>query len=280
VRQPRQPYACPVCNCVPEKLAAILPKTSELSAQERANFREELLKHIAQHLKQIGFLSLVYLDDDADGGSQASRNVSGSADENHDWLAPGKWVEGEWISDVAETTFYWDPQFIDSMSVPRTEPPNYVEDWGRVWHSKQPNAEPYCIEQTLRQLLEFAEKWRGVEHPDTLGCLKDLASWLLREERLEEAEETYRRLYDLCVNILGYDHVDTIVSREGLTQILNLRYDRGSFEWGDTTLGLENEDEEGEVILIGSFTALISPELGILLKSLHPSVPTQDCLFF
>ena len=44
-----------------------MSKVSELSAQERADHREELLRHIAQHLKEIGFLSIADLDDDAEG---------------------------------------------------------------------------------------------------------------------------------------------------------------------------------------------------------------------
>jgi hypothetical protein len=72
VRRPRPAQSCPICNSLPEKLSAIMAKdvviTSERSTpassnQNEVSMRAELLRHIAQHLKAIGLMSITYLED-------------------------------------------------------------------------------------------------------------------------------------------------------------------------------------------------------------------------
>ena len=227
VRQPRQIYLCPVCNCIPEKIEVIISKAPESLTQERRDLREELLNHVKQHLIQIGFLTIAYLDDEAVGDSEASRNVSGRADENHDWVRRAKWVEGTWIFDDAGLSTYWDWEFTSLESEPDNDakPPEAEEDWEYVWESEIFNGQPYSLEQTSRQVIEFAKEWRGPL--DTLGCLKAFADWLSDNERLEEAEEVYLQRYELCVKVLGDENAATL---ESLEAVMNVRELTGKFE--------------------------------------------------
>lgn len=103
VRLPRPPHTCPVCNAIPEKLAAILPQSvqanpnlsitpSKLQMKDQdKDVREELLLHIGLHLKQVGFMAITYLEED--GSDNDSRATLG---DNMRCLPPGEWVQGEW----------------------------------------------------------------------------------------------------------------------------------------------------------------------------------------
>ncbi|KAF4992963.1 hypothetical protein FDECE_13547 [Fusarium decemcellulare] len=94
IKRPRPPYTCPICNCIPEDVALIAPwltqdptsmttspgQPCQTGSDLEAGLRSRLARHVASHLKDIGFMSIIYLDDGEDG-SQASRVASGGADE-------------------------------------------------------------------------------------------------------------------------------------------------------------------------------------------------------
>ncbi|KAF9771866.1 hypothetical protein IL306_010484 [Fusarium sp. DS 682] len=93
VKRARPPYTCPICSCVPEDIATVAPwlikRSSSIqnpgSHQSRsaseAELRSCLLRHIASHLKSLGFMSIMYLGDEEDE-PQACPIVPGETDEN------------------------------------------------------------------------------------------------------------------------------------------------------------------------------------------------------
>ena len=54
-------------------------------------------------------------------------------------------------------------------------------------------------------------KLLGVEHPDTLSSMRNLASTYWNQGKLNEAEQ-------LQVQVLGVDHADTLTSIRNLTK--------------------------------------------------------------
>ncbi|KAL3462180.1 hypothetical protein BJX64DRAFT_259434 [Aspergillus heterothallicus] len=113
----RPPFTCPVCNCIPPKLEPVASQALRLQGssqeiQESDGIREELLRHIASHLKQMGFISLAYLNEDEDE-APGSRNASGGEDDNKDLLSAGKWIDGEWIPTANSIVPSIDPEYAD-----------------------------------------------------------------------------------------------------------------------------------------------------------------------
>jgi hypothetical protein len=61
----RDPFTCPLCNCIPEEIEHIIPRN-------RKTGLDLLPKHIAGHLKSLAFMSLPYRDDINNNLSEAS----------------------------------------------------------------------------------------------------------------------------------------------------------------------------------------------------------------
>ncbi|KAK4206847.1 hypothetical protein QBC37DRAFT_457423 [Rhypophila decipiens] len=110
VKAPRPAYTCPVCNSIPDKLAAILKPDAEgrptAVATNDESLRNELLKHIAQHLKEIGLVSIHFLYD-ADEDAASSR---ASAANNINSLPAGRWLDGNLVPPVPS---YLDEEYHD-----------------------------------------------------------------------------------------------------------------------------------------------------------------------
>ncbi|KAI5925688.1 hypothetical protein F4810DRAFT_27119 [Camillea tinctor] len=91
---PRPPHTCPICNSIPKELAHMLHLDKKGETTDPFNAQEshaELLRHIAQHLKKVGLITVRYLfDDDNNVGSRMSD------EDNKKGLLQGEWVDGEW----------------------------------------------------------------------------------------------------------------------------------------------------------------------------------------
>jgi hypothetical protein len=61
-------------------------------------------------------------------------------------------------------------------------------------------------------VVELQSKVLGVEHPDTLLSMGDLAWTVADQGRAAEAEELYRKVVELQSKVLGLEHPDTLVS--------------------------------------------------------------------
>ena len=71
-----------------------------------------------------------------------------------------------------------------------------------------------------RQALEVREKVLGVEHPETLTSVGDLALVLQYQGKYKEAEAINRRALDGREKVLGKEHLDTLTSASNLALIL------------------------------------------------------------
>lgn len=110
ISTPRPEHACPICNMIPEKISNILKPNDQGQStvaalpHERNNHRLELLRHVAQHLKEIGLMSIHYLYEEGEegAGSDMTDRVESRASlaENLKGLAAGKWEDGEWVPDT------------------------------------------------------------------------------------------------------------------------------------------------------------------------------------
>lgn len=122
----RDPHACPICNAIPEKLANVLKLDDQNQPTVEADeedLRSELLRHIAEHLKLIGFLSVEYLKDDDE---IASRPSMGETEKS---LPQGQWVDGEWVPPVPP---YLDKEYQNYSNVEEPET-NSTVVWTYKW---------------------------------------------------------------------------------------------------------------------------------------------------
>ncbi|KAI1744743.1 caspase domain-containing protein [Xylaria scruposa] len=192
LQRKRPPYICPICNCVPEELANIFPelrqsKLDDLAAIAEVTLRvqskrarDKLLLHIGTHLKQLGLMSVEYLEDNADDSSMGSK--SGTVTTNKD----GKLLL------VEDPQDYLDPEFKDYIVPPE---PKLLEggdvDWSRVKYLGVENActedgHDFGLQQfytSTASLQGYQGKWAlliGIDcydsHilPDISGCVKDV----------------------------------------------------------------------------------------------------------
>ncbi|KAM0260506.1 hypothetical protein ACHAQJ_002739 [Trichoderma viride] len=120
VRKSRRPYTCPVCNCIPQKIAIITGiqtghgESHRASDQDRTDIRHELIRHVAEHVKQVGFMSVDYIKDNDEGSRPSSGTApDGTAKSEEVFLEPGRWVEGDWIPTDTDHATHIDPQFLD-----------------------------------------------------------------------------------------------------------------------------------------------------------------------
>ncbi|GES61988.1 2-oxodicarboxylate carrier 2 [Aspergillus terreus] len=91
----RDPFICPLCDCVPE---ALVPYVSERPYKQ-------LSEHIAQHLKSLAFLSLSYVQDsldDVQGETESSRDDRTSTDARNSG-DPQQHHDLESLGDIPET---------------------------------------------------------------------------------------------------------------------------------------------------------------------------------
>lgn len=131
---------CPVCNCIPKEpydittpgqpgqVRALAAAAAGISLTHEYDAHEALLKHVAEHVKQVGFMSIEYLQDNDEGGMQASGNASGGADDHRDSLEDGKWIDGEWVPTDPKLAAYIHPDLQQSAAFRRLLASSYDED--------------------------------------------------------------------------------------------------------------------------------------------------------
>jgi tetratricopeptide (TPR) repeat protein len=88
-----------------------------------------------------------------------------------------------------------------------------------------PDAEPL-----LRGALESRERVLGLEHPDTLTSVNNLALLLDSTGAYGEAEPLLRRALESSERVLGPDHPDTLTSVNNLALLLHSKGDYGETE--------------------------------------------------
>jgi len=71
------------------------------------------------------------------------------------------------------------------------------------------------------------KKVLGVEHPDTLTSVSNLASLLQHQGKYEAAEEMNRRALEGYEKVLGAEHPHTLISVNNLASVLR---DQGKYE--------------------------------------------------
>ncbi|RYP80699.1 hypothetical protein DL770_006113 [Monosporascus sp. CRB-9-2] len=69
--------------------------------------------------------------------------------------------------------------------------------------------------------IELREKVLGIEHPDTLGSMNNLALALDSQGRYDEAEQMHRQILKLREKVLGRKHPDTLTSMNNLALVLH-----------------------------------------------------------
>jgi tetratricopeptide (TPR) repeat protein len=106
---------------------------------------------------------------------------------------------------------------------------NFNEQLQLVCQETQGNILELCgnfvtAEALHREVLKKKEKTLGLDHPDTLGSVNNLANALTAQGRHSEAEELHRRALKGREARLGLDHPDTLNSVNNLADAL---YEQG-----------------------------------------------------
>lgn len=70
-------------------------------------------------------------------------------------------------------------------------------------------------------LWEVIEATLGLEHPDTLRSMNNLATVLNRQGKYEQAEEMHGQTLELRKTVLGLEHPDTLASMNNLATVLS-----------------------------------------------------------
>ncbi|UKZ68493.1 uncharacterized protein TrAtP1_009526 [Trichoderma atroviride] len=136
LQRERPQYTCPICNRVPRELATIYPwlEDGKLSKPEATNIdtmfhgREEnaqnkLLLHIGTHLKQLGLMSVAYLEDEAEEEKIGSKRNSIPTDEYGNILF------------TEDHPSYLDPQFDGYIQRDESSAIEGTVDWSYVIES-------------------------------------------------------------------------------------------------------------------------------------------------
>jgi tetratricopeptide (TPR) repeat protein len=76
-------------------------------------------------------------------------------------------------------------------------------------------------EQMYRQTLELGEKVLGLEHPDTLTSMNNLAVVLRSQGKYAEAKQMHRQELELREKVLGLEHPHTLTSMNNLAVVLH-----------------------------------------------------------
>jgi tetratricopeptide (TPR) repeat protein len=77
------------------------------------------------------------------------------------------------------------------------------------------------VEEMLRRALKGTEKVLGVDHPETLTALTNLALMLRDQGKYEEAEEMNRRALKGEERVLGVEHPYTLNTVANLASLLH-----------------------------------------------------------
>ncbi|KAK3994247.1 hypothetical protein QBC44DRAFT_392682 [Cladorrhinum sp. PSN332] len=159
VRRSRKSNVCPVCNCVPESLAKITIQPSQAN-NESAHLREKLILHVAEHIKQVGFMSVAYLRDH-DNGEDEGKSVGKQASLNPK-SGQGSFYKEDWTANRGKLAVSTDnPRYLDPdytyMDDCADEPPkaNLDTTWSDVWQNV---ARLHQLEQHDPQRFVLAEK--------------------------------------------------------------------------------------------------------------------------
>jgi len=64
--------------------------------------------------------------------------------------------------------------------------------------------------------MEIRKNVLGLEHPDMLTSMNNLAFTYQRQGRWKEAEELQVQVMEICKNVLGPEHPDTLASMNNL----------------------------------------------------------------
>ncbi|EPE02713.1 hypothetical protein F503_04062 [Ophiostoma piceae UAMH 11346] len=185
-KQPRTWDTCPICNCIPLTVKTTSTNARGISTEKRQQGREELLKHIGQHLKEIGLLSVGYLDDNDAGDSEASRNASVASLRSRDYVPKAETVDNAWVFDDSGLVDYVDIDYKSSDLLFTDTQTNNLPEWQVLWKTDLLDEE-----QTLRDCVDFAKKWRSPSEVE--DCQKALESWLHRfaqRPKLDDADMT------------------------------------------------------------------------------------------
>jgi hypothetical protein len=75
-----------------------------------------------------------------------------------------------------------------------------------------PRAYEEYTEAIYHHTLRLKEATLGKDHPDTLGCMNDLAELLRLQGKCTEASAMHERALQLRKTVLGADHPDTLSS--------------------------------------------------------------------
>ena len=75
--------------------------------------------------------------------------------------------------------------------------------------------------QLAMEIVDMRKKLLGVNHPDTLTSMGDLASTYYRQGKLNEAEQLGLQVLDMRKKLLGAKHLNTLISMEDLARTYN-----------------------------------------------------------
>jgi hypothetical protein len=70
------------------------------------------------------------------------------------------------------------------------------------------------------QVLETMKEAHGIDHPDTLGSMSNLASTFYSRGKFKAAEEMHRLALEGRVKVLGKKHQETLTSMNNLALTL------------------------------------------------------------
>ncbi len=130
----------------------------------------------------------------------------------------------------------------------------YVPCWAAVLHNAAwytwTKGDYLMAERLNRQMLESREKVLGLEHPDILNGINNLALVLHDQGKYEESEEMNRRAVKGKEKVLGVDHPDTLVTVINLALVLRHQgkyqeseeMNRRALKERERVLGLEHPD--------------------------------------
>jgi tetratricopeptide (TPR) repeat protein len=115
-------------------------------------------------------------------------------------------------------------------------------------------------ESHLAEVIETREKVLGVEHPDTLISVSNLALVLQYQGKYEAAEEMNRRALEGREKVLGVEHPDTLTSVDNLALVLQHQgkyeaaeeMNRRALEGYEKVLGVEHPDTLTSVNILAS----------------------------
>ena len=71
-----------------------------------------------------------------------------------------------------------------------------------------------------REALEVQRRVLGLEHPNTLASMNNLANVLQEQGQWQEAEQIHREVLEVRRIVLGQEHPDTLASMHNLAIVL------------------------------------------------------------